>query len=167
MRYAILSDIHGNRPALEAVLADARRQGFDTALLLGDVVGYGAEPGACIALLGALDLAGAVRGNHDKVAAGLEPARLFHEHARVAIEWTRDAVIARDKALYRGHPIAAVAASDPHLAEDAMLAIEVEYEVLPPVLDAMAAIAPDAPILHPHMRTAEPAGSAKGSRIRR
>lgn len=90
MRYLVLSDIHANRPALEAVLADARRQGFDAALLLGDVVGYGAEPGACIAHLRALGLAGAVRGNHDKVAAGLEPARLFHEHARVAIEWTRD-----------------------------------------------------------------------------
>lgn len=92
MRYLVLSDIHANLPALDAVLADARRQGFDAALLLGDVVGYGAEPGACIAALEALGLAAAVRGNHDKVAAGLAPARLFHEHARVAIEWTRDAL---------------------------------------------------------------------------
>ena len=83
--------LHANLPALQAVLADVARTAPGAPIWhCGDVVGYGAEPGACIALLGALDLAGTVRGNHDKVAAGLEPARLFHEHARVAIEWTRD-----------------------------------------------------------------------------
>ena len=70
--------------------------------------------------------------------------------------------IAIDKVLFFGHPVAAVAASSPHIAEDALDLIEVEYEVLPPVMDAMSAIAPDAPILHPNLRTAEPAGGAKG-----
>ena len=70
--------------------------------------------------------------------------------------------MAVDKVLFYGHPVAAVAASSPHIAEDALDLIEVEYEVLQPVMDAMSAIAPDAPILHSHLRTAEPAGAASG-----
>jgi xanthine dehydrogenase molybdenum-binding subunit len=66
--------------------------------------------------------------------------------------------IAVDKVLYYGHPVAAVAATNVHIAEDALDLIEVEYEVLPPVLTAERAMAPDAPILHPGMRTAEPTG---------
>ena len=67
--------------------------------------------------------------------------------------------MAVDKALYYGHPVAAVAATDPHIAEDALALIEVEYEVLPPVLTAMQAMAPDSAILHPGLRTAEPMGA--------
>ena len=66
--------------------------------------------------------------------------------------------IAVDKVLYYGHPVAAVAATSPHIAEDALDLIEVEYEVLPPVMTAEAAMSPDAAILHPGMRTAEPVG---------
>ena len=61
---AILSDIHGNLPALQAVVADARAQGCTRYLSLGDVAGYYAEPGACIDLLRELD-APNVLGNHD------------------------------------------------------------------------------------------------------
>lgn len=98
MRYLVLSDIHANLAALDAVLADARRQGYDAAVLLGDVVGYGADPGPCIAALDALGLAAAVRGNHDKVAAGLEPAHQFHEQARAAIDWTRRVLTPAERA---------------------------------------------------------------------
>ena len=70
--------------------------------------------------------------------------------------------MAVDKVLFYGHPVAAVAAMSPHIAEDALDLIEVEYEVLQPVMDAMSAIAPNAPILHAHLRTAEPAGVASG-----
>src|SRR5688500_16366038 len=69
--------------------------------------------------------------------------------------------MAVDKALFYGHPVAAVAASSIHVAEDALDLIEVEYEVLPPVMTAERAMAPDAPILHPHLRTAEPTGTPK------
>ncbi len=69
--------------------------------------------------------------------------------------------IAVDKALFYGHPIAAVAASSAHIAEDAVDLIEVEYEVLPPVLTAERAMEPGAPILHPELRTAEPFGAAE------
>lgn len=57
-------------------------------------------------------------------------------------------VLAREKALYQGHAVAAVAATSAALAEQALGLIEVEYEVLPPALDAEAAMKPDAPILH-------------------
>src|SRR5262245_11476130 len=68
--------------------------------------------------------------------------------------------IAVDKVLYYGHAVAAVAATDPHIAEDALALIEVEYEVLPPVMTALEAMEPTAAILHPSLRTAEPTGSA-------
>ena len=61
-------------------------------------------------------------------------------------------VMARDKALYHGHAVAAVAATSPHIAAEALRLIEVEYEVLDAVVDAKSAIAPDAPILHPDLR---------------
>ena len=68
-------------------------------------------------------------------------------------KWVQDNVLASDKALYHGHAIAAVAAADPHIAEDALALIEVDYEVLTPVIDVREAMLPDAPILHPEMRT--------------
>ena len=57
-------------------------------------------------------------------------------------------LLAREKALYRGHAIAAVAATSPHIAEEALSLIDVEYEVLTPVLTSLDAMKDDAPILH-------------------
>lgn len=62
-------------------------------------------------------------------------------------------VLARDKALYAGHAIAAVAAADPHVAEEALGRIDVEYEPLPPVMEILVAMRDDAPILHADLRT--------------
>ena len=62
-------------------------------------------------------------------------------------------VLAREKALYRGHAVAAVAATSIHAAEEALSLIDVEYEVLPPVLDANDAMKEDAPILHERLVT--------------
>src|SRR5271166_2178983 len=64
-------------------------------------------------------------------------------------------LLARDKALYHGHAVAAVAATSVHIAEEALDLIEVEYEVLPPVLDVLEAMKPGAPILNPDLRTKE------------
>ena len=89
MRYLVLSDIHGNLHALEAVLDDARRVGHDAVLVLGDLVGYGADPDAVVTRTLALSPIAIVRGNHDRVAAGLSPATDFHDQARAAIEWTQ------------------------------------------------------------------------------
>ncbi|MBM4416284.1 MAG: xanthine dehydrogenase family protein molybdopterin-binding subunit [Chloroflexi bacterium] len=67
-------------------------------------------------------------------------------------------VLASDKVLYTGHAVAAVAATDPHIAEDALELIDVQYEVLPPVLDVLDAMQPGAPLLHRALRTVEMAG---------
>ena len=70
-------------------------------------------------------------------------------------KWTLENVFASEKVLYQGHAVAAVAAADPHIAEDALDLIEVEYEPLLPVLSVHDAMADGAPILHPGMRTVE------------
>src|SRR5712691_12265658 len=62
-------------------------------------------------------------------------------------------IMARDKALYHGHAVAAVAATSPHIAEEALALIKVEYEVLPHVLNVREAMKDDAPILLPDLRT--------------
>jgi predicted phosphodiesterase len=92
VRYLIISDIHGNLHALDSVLRDASAIGYDAVVCLGDLVGYGADPSAVIQRVRELLPVKIVRGNHDKVAAGLEPAVLFNEVARRSIEWTRQAV---------------------------------------------------------------------------
>ncbi|MCY3733643.1 MAG: molybdopterin-dependent oxidoreductase, partial [Chloroflexi bacterium] len=70
-------------------------------------------------------------------------------------KWVLQNVLASDKALYQGHAVAAVCATDPHIAEDALDLIEVQYEVLPPVLSVHDAMADGAPILHDGMKTVE------------
>jgi CO/xanthine dehydrogenase Mo-binding subunit len=73
----------------------------------------------------------------------------------------RDNHLARRKVLYVGHAIAAVAATTPYLAEQALNRIQVEYDVLPPVLDVMEAMKEDAPLLHEDMRTDSLAGPSE------
>jgi diadenosine tetraphosphatase ApaH/serine/threonine PP2A family protein phosphatase len=91
MRYLVLSDVHANLEALTAVL-DAAAGDWDQALVLGDLVGYGADPNAVIDRVRELPVAAMVRGNHDKVAAGLAPTDSFNHVARQAIEWTAAAL---------------------------------------------------------------------------
>jgi diadenosine tetraphosphatase ApaH/serine/threonine PP2A family protein phosphatase len=90
MRYLILSDIHANFEALEAVLAEAPRQTFDRLLVLGDIVGYGADPNAVVDRVRSLAPDMMIRGNHDKVSAGVESADGFNHAARDAAMWTFD-----------------------------------------------------------------------------
>jgi diadenosine tetraphosphatase ApaH/serine/threonine PP2A family protein phosphatase len=86
MRYLVISDIHANVEALDAVLAAAGA--FDHALVLGDLVGYGADPNAVIERVRSLRNATFIRGNHDKVGSGLESTDGFNYLARQAIAWT-------------------------------------------------------------------------------
>jgi predicted phosphodiesterase len=88
MRYLILSDIHANLHALDAVLDDAARRTYDQVLVLGDLVGYGADPSGVIDRTIALQPAAMIRGNHDKVCAGLASPLQFNQIARQSIEWT-------------------------------------------------------------------------------
>ena len=88
MRYLVLTDIHANMEALDACLADATARGWDAALVLGDLVGYGAEPNAAVKRIQELNPIAIVRGNHDKVASGLEPPDGFNTVAKNAARWT-------------------------------------------------------------------------------
>lgn len=89
MRYFVLSDIHSNVEALEACCRRAKGAGFDGVLCCGDIVGYGPQPNEVIEILLQLN-AVSIRGNHDRVAAGLDNADDFNPYARTATDWTRD-----------------------------------------------------------------------------
>ena len=84
MRYLVLTDIHANLEALETCLGEAGERRYDQTLVLGDLVGYGADPHAVIARVQGLKPAAIVRGNHDKVACGLEQAEGFNSVAKSA-----------------------------------------------------------------------------------
>jgi len=90
MRYLILTDIHANLEALQTCLADAQERGFDRTLCLGDIVGYGPDPNAVVEIVQALEPVAVIRGNHDKVACGLEPPEGFNVVAKSAAMWTFD-----------------------------------------------------------------------------
>ncbi|MDQ3938123.1 MAG: metallophosphatase family protein [Chloroflexota bacterium] len=85
MRIAVLSDIHANLPALDAVLQSLAP--YDGVWQLGDVVGYGPQPDEVVARLIA-EKAQGVRGNHDAAAIGELDTRAFNDDARRAVEWT-------------------------------------------------------------------------------
>jgi diadenosine tetraphosphatase ApaH/serine/threonine PP2A family protein phosphatase len=91
MRVAVISDVHGNRPALQAVLADVERERPDALWCLGDLVGYGPHPNECCALVAErADLC--LVGNHDLVALGTAEVDVsdFNADAAAAALWTRD-----------------------------------------------------------------------------
>ncbi len=87
MRLAVLSDIHGNLAALEAVLSALAP--FDAVWQLGDIVGYGPQPDEVIERLRAVGAQG-VRGNHDSAAIGRIDVDWFNDDARAAVEWTAE-----------------------------------------------------------------------------
>ena len=88
MRALIVSDIHSNLEALDAVMSDAQRHGgFDSVWCLGDMVGYGPDPMECLRRLREFDLV-AVAGNHDYAAASVIDASDFNGAAFTAIRWT-------------------------------------------------------------------------------
>jgi len=88
MRYAIISDIHGNVEALHAVLDDIKKQSVDSIICLGDIVGYYPDPEKCIDLVKKnVDIC--VAGNHDYAAIGRIDTQNFTYHAFAAMEWTK------------------------------------------------------------------------------
>jgi predicted phosphodiesterase len=91
VRYLILSDMHANWDAFEVVLRRARRKRFDAVLVLGDLVGYGAAPNQVVEAVRRLGpRLHVVRGNHDKVAAGLDAGSNFNQTALAAAHWTAE-----------------------------------------------------------------------------
>jgi predicted phosphodiesterase len=87
MRILVLSDLHSNATALDAVL-DAAKDRWDLPVCLGDVVGYGPDPNEVTERLRELG-AQTIRGNHDKAVTGLMPTDDFNPVAKAAVDWTR------------------------------------------------------------------------------
>jgi len=90
LRALVVSDLHSNAEALRAVMSRIRRKKFDSVVCLGDFVGYGAEPNQVLDTMRMIRGTKLyVRGNHDRVAAGLEDGAGFNPAAREAAFWTR------------------------------------------------------------------------------
>ncbi len=90
MRVLIISDIHANLAAFEAVLAEAQNQ-WDIIWCLGDLVGYGPDPNECVALLQTHPHI-CLSGNHDWAVLGKLDIQNFNREAQIAIRWTREAI---------------------------------------------------------------------------
>ena len=105
MRALIVSDVHSNLEALESVVEDAGNQGgFDEIWSLGDLVGYGPDPSACIALLRRHELI-AVAGNHDLAAFGRLSLESFNDYAAAAARWTADQISSDEAEWMAGLPL--------------------------------------------------------------
>jgi diadenosine tetraphosphatase ApaH/serine/threonine PP2A family protein phosphatase len=101
LRVAVLSDVHSNQPALEAVLAAVAEAGVEETWCLGDVVGYGAQPDACADLIEQhCDVC--LVGNHDLATLGDLDVSSFSEAAATAVEWTRENASAATFEFLRG-----------------------------------------------------------------
>ena len=91
MRVLVVSDLHANAEALKAVMSRVRRKKFDEVVCLGDFVGYGAQPNQVLDTMRTMRGRKVyIRGNHDRVAAGIEEGHGFNQAARDAALWTRD-----------------------------------------------------------------------------
>jgi diadenosine tetraphosphatase ApaH/serine/threonine PP2A family protein phosphatase len=106
MRCAILSDIHGNLEALQAVLDDVAGQDIDICLCLGDLVGYGADPNLCAQRIREVSHQ-VVAGNHDHAAVGKTDVSVFNPHARRAIAWTAKNLLPENVQYLSGLPYTA------------------------------------------------------------
>ncbi len=104
MKYAILGDIHANLEALRAVLADAETQQVTHYACTGDMVGYNADPKACLQLIRRLGCM-VVQGNHDYYAACNESMELFTPMAQKSIHWTRKQLSPFDRKYLRQLPM--------------------------------------------------------------
>lgn len=104
MRICVVSDVHANLAALEAVLRHAEeRQALDEVWALGDLVGYGPQPGECLARLRQYPLV-VVAGNHDRAATGDLSTDTFNPDAARAAAWTTEQLSDEDEAYLRALP---------------------------------------------------------------
>lgn len=106
MRIGILGDVHANLEALQAVVQALKNEGVDEWVQVGDLVGYGPQPGECIELVRELGCLVCL-GNHDAAAVGMLDIAYFNQFARDAIVWTRDRLSPSDAAFLRQLPLVA------------------------------------------------------------
>jgi len=105
MKYGILGDIHGNLSALETVLEALAGERVDQVISVGDIVGYGAAPRECIALVRQAGAA-VVMGNHDAACIDRLDMVYFNPYARDAVLWTQTVLSAEDRQWLGGLPLA-------------------------------------------------------------
>jgi predicted phosphodiesterase len=127
LRYLVVSDLHANLEALEAVLDSAKGE-YDRILCLGDLVGYGADPNAVTEWV-RQNAAVVVRGNHDRACAGLEDLEWFNPVARAAAEWTHNELAAENRAYIAALPKGPIAVDDFQVMHGSLLD-EDEYMVV-------------------------------------
>ena len=134
MRVAILGDIHSNLTALQAVLADAQTQGVEEVWCVGDIVGYGPEPSACISIVQER-VKLCVAGNHDLGAAGRIGLEQFNPYAAQANRWTAERLNDAEKA-YLGSLPSRLEQEGVTLAHASPRDPVWEYVVVEPIADA-------------------------------
>lgn len=105
MRTALLTDLHANLESLTALLEECDRRHVDRLVCLGDTVGYGADPNACVDLVRSLADA-AVLGNHDAAVAGRMEYDYYYDAARQALDWTAGVLSPENMAWLRALPYA-------------------------------------------------------------
>jgi predicted phosphodiesterase len=109
--YLVLSDIHANLDALDAVLTAIEGQ-WDRLLVLGDLVGYGGEPNGVIDRIRGLNPVAIIRGNHDKAACGIDDASNFNQIAKYAAVWTGETLTDDNREYLRALPAGPVMIDD-------------------------------------------------------
>lgn len=113
MRALIVSDLHSNAGALRAVFARVRRKKFDRVICLGDFVGYGAQPNHVLDEMRQVKRKKYyIRGNHDRVASGIDDGSGFNHAARYAALWTRDKLSAPNRRFLFSLPVGPVLEQD-------------------------------------------------------
>lgn len=106
MRTLVVSDLHANAEALRAVMSRVRRKKFDRVVCLGDFVGYGAQPNQVLDTMRTIGRPKLyIRGNHDRVAAGIEEGGGFNDIARDAAMWTRERLSETNRRFLRNLPL--------------------------------------------------------------
>ncbi len=101
MKYAIISDIDANLPALQAVLQDLQKQQSTGVACLGDIVGNGPAPKECLDIIRSMNIP-CVKGDLDEYCSGDRPLDSFNPKAAAHIEWTRQQLTQDDRAWLRG-----------------------------------------------------------------
>ena len=161
MRYALISDVHANLPALEATLEAVAGESVDGYLCAGDLVGYGPHPNECIALLREIGVV-SVAGNHDLMALGRLPVDRADQLARTTLSWSRERLDESACEFLAGLPTL-VRVGEVVLAHGSLHNVQVYVEDAPAARDQLAELArvqPDASLLllgHTH----RPAGYAE------
>jgi diadenosine tetraphosphatase ApaH/serine/threonine PP2A family protein phosphatase len=104
LRYFIFSDIHANLEALEAVLAWGGEADVGFYLCLGDIVGYGADPNACVEIIKRLDSCACIKGNHDAAVIDVRERSFFHEVALEGVQYSEEKLSATNREFIENLP---------------------------------------------------------------